>query len=152
MKAKRHALILELISKNNIETQEDLANLLESSGVKVTQATVSRDIKELKLIKVPGANGGYKYAAAEREERNEADRHMRIFQDTVLSITDAGNLLVLKTISASAQSAAEAIDQLNWPEIVGTIAGDNTVLVIIKNIEDVALISEKLNALIGNIK
>lgn len=138
MKSKRQALILDIIEHNDLDTQEELALELEKNGVKVTQATISRDIKELSLIKVPDAKGGYKYAAAKSGEKNALDRHLRIFRDTVTSITDAGNLVVLKTISASAQAAAEIIDNLNWPEIVGTIAGDNTVLVIVKNIEDVS--------------
>ena len=149
MKSKRHALILDVIAANNIETQEELAAELEKNGVKVTQATISRDIKELSLIKVPNGNGGYKYAAAEQNERPPLDRHMRIFRDTVTSLNDAGNLIVLKTITASAQAAAEIIDNLNWPEIVGTIAGDNTVLVIVKNIEDVSEVLAKFNALVG---
>ncbi len=149
MKSKRQALILEIIAQNDIETQEELAQKLESRGVKVTQATISRDIKELSLIKVPANNGGYKYAYTNQNAKPPLDRHMRIFRDTVLSVNEAGNLVILKTISASAQAAAEIIDNLNWPEIVGTIAGDNTVLVIVKNIEDVTDIIAKFCALAG---
>ncbi|MBQ3669370.1 MAG: arginine repressor [Clostridia bacterium] len=151
MKSKRHELILNIIASADIETQEELAAALEQHGVKVTQATVSRDIKSLGLIKVPGNSGVYKYAVAApvQEEVEKLDRHMRIFRDTVLSLNDAGNLIVLKTISASAQTAAEAIDNLSWPEIIGTIAGDNTVLVIVKNIEDVADVMNRFEKLTG---
>ena len=149
MKSKRHALILDIIANNEIETQEELAQQLEQNGIRVTQATISRDIKELMLIKVASAGGGYKYAAADSSPKHAMDRHMRIFSDTVLSINNAGNLIVLKTISASAQAAAETLDNLNWPEIVGTIAGDNTVLAIVKNIEDVSDVMKRLSALIG---
>ena len=149
MKTKRHSLILDAIAGSDIETQEELAAELEKKGVRVTQATISRDIKELGLIKVQDGNGGYKYAAAEQSKKTLLDRRMRIFRDTVTSINDAGNLIVLKTITASAQAAAEIIDNLNLPEIVGTIAGDNTVLVIVKNIEDVSEVMEKLSALVG---
>ena len=149
MKTKRQALILSIISEYEIETQDELAAKLEQKGIKVTQATISRDIKELSLIKVPGSNDGYKYAVASQSEEITADRHLRIFRDTVTAINDAGNLIVLKTISASAQAAAEIVDNLSWPEIVGTIAGDNTVLVIVKNIEDVSEVIARFNSLLG---
>ena len=149
MKSKRHALILEIIATKDIETQEELANELNARGVKVTQATVSRDIKELKLIKLLSENGVYKYAATEKNEASPNDRYMRYFAETVVSIAGAGNLIVIKTITASAQTAAEAVDNLKWPEIIGTIAGENTVLVIVQNIEDVEDIIERFEALTG---
>ncbi|MBQ4158911.1 MAG: arginine repressor [Clostridia bacterium] len=150
MKTMRHAMILEIIEAKNIETQEELAEELRHHGVNVTQATVSRDIKELRLLKVLSDNGGYRYATAERAEKGINDRFIRIFSESVMSIAGAGNLIVLKTLSASAPSAAEAIDSLKWPEIIGTIAGDNTILVIIKNIEDVDEVIARFRELIGN--
>lgn len=150
MKTMRHAMILEIIEAKNIETQEELAEELRHHGVNVTQATVSRDIKELRLLKVLSDNGGYRYATAERAEKGINDRFIRIFSESVMSIAGAGNLIVLKTLSASAPSAAEAIDSLKWPEIIGTIAGDNTILVIIKNIEDVDEIIARFRELIGS--
>ncbi len=150
MKTMRHAMILEIIESKNIETQEELAEELRQHGVNVTQATVSRDIKELRLLKVLSDNGGYRYATAERAEKGINDRFIRIFSESVMSIAGAGNLIVLKTLSASAPSAAEAIDGLKWPEIIGTIAGDNTILVIIKNIEDVDEVIARFRELIGN--
>ena len=150
MKTMRHAMILEIIEAKSIETQEELAEELRHHGVNVTQATVSRDIKELRLLKVLSDNGGYRYATAERAEKGINDRFIRIFSESVMSIAGAGNLIVLKTLSASAPSAAEAIDSLKWPEIIGTIAGDNTILVIIKNIEDVDEVIARFRVLIGN--
>lgn len=150
MKTTRHALILEIIEAKNIETQEELAAELKQQGINVTQATVSRDIKELRLLKVLADNGGYRYATAERAEKGVNERFIRIFTESVLTITGAGNLIVLKTLPASANAAAEAIDSLKWPEIVGTIAGDNTILVIVKNIEDVDDVVERFKDLAGN--
>ena len=131
MKVARHALIQEIIETQEIKTQEDLAQALKERGVNVTQATVSRDIKALRLLKVLSKDGGYKYATADKAESGMADRFIRIFHDSVLSVAQANNLLVVKTISGSAHVAGEAIDTLHWPEIVGTISGDNTCLVIL---------------------
>ena len=133
MKIKRHNKILEIIENYNIETQEELAGRLKDMGIVVTQATVSRDIKELRLLKVLSAKGGYKYATADKAEHGLSDRFVRMFVDSVLSITYAGNIIVIKTLSASANAAAEAIDSMRWPEILGTMAGDNTILVIVPN-------------------
>ena len=141
MKSVRHDLILDIIDKKDIETQEELAAELKARGVKVTQATVSRDIKELRLLKVLSENGGYKYATAERAEKGMSERFIRILAESVMSIESAMNLIVIKTISASAQAAAEAIDSLKWPELLGTIAGDNTILVIARSEEAVENLS-----------
>ena len=149
MKTMRHALILEIIESRKVETQEELAEELRQRGINVTQATVSRDIKELRLLKVLAEDGSYRYATAERAEKGMGDRYIRIFNESVMSIVGAGNLIVLKTLTASAPSAAEAIDSLKWPEVVGTIAGDNTILVIIKNIEDVDDVVERFRELTG---
>ena len=137
MKSVRHAVIKEIIESQDIETQEELAAALRARGIDVTQATVSRDIKELRLLKVLSDGGGYKYATADKAEHGLADRFIRIFSESVLSITPANNLIVVKTISGSAHVAGEAIDSLKWPEVVGTICGDNTMLVIALNAENV---------------
>lgn len=137
MKSVRHAVIKEIIESQDIETQEELAAALRARGIDVTQATVSRDIKELRLLKVLSDGGGYKYATADKAEHGLADRFIRIFSESVLSITPANNLIVIKTISGSAHVAGEAIDSLKWPEVVGTICGDNTMLVIALNAENV---------------
>ena len=131
MKLERHSKIVELIGKYEIDTQEELAARLNEAGFNVTQATVSRDIKALRLLKVLSKDGGYKYATADKAQSGMAERFIRIFHDSVLSVAQANNLLVLKTISGSAHVAGEAIDTLHWPEIVGTISGDNTILVIL---------------------
>ena len=132
MKSVRHSMILEIIESQNIETQEELAEQLKRHGVRVTQATVSRDIKELRLVKVLSEVGGYRYATNERAEQGMSDRFIRIFSESVLSMNGASNLIVIKTLSASAAAAAEAIDSMKWPEIVGTLAGDNTILVVVQ--------------------
>ncbi|HIS02603.1 MAG TPA: arginine repressor [Candidatus Pullichristensenella avicola] len=148
MKSVRHDLILDIIDKKDIETQDELAAELRARGVKVTQATVSRDIKELRLLKVLCENGGYKYATAERAEKGMSERFIRILAESVLSIESAVNLIVIKTIAASAQAAAEAIDSLKWPELLGTIAGDNTILVIARSEEAVENVVSRFHALI----
>ncbi len=133
MKAKRHDLIGKLIASENIETQEELANRLREHGLSVTQATVSRDIKELRLIKVLTAEGRYKYATVEKAEADLQERFIRMFTNCVLSVTSAGNMIVIKTITGSASAAAEAVDSLKWPDILGTIAGDNTIFVAVRD-------------------
>ncbi len=133
MKAIRHSAILELINAHNIETQEELAQRLKDRGMVVTQATISRDIKELRLIKVLAENGRYKYATADKAELGLRDKFRRIFSQSVLSITYTGNLIVIKTLSGSASAATEAIDSFRWSEIAGTIAGNNTIFVAIKD-------------------
>lgn len=133
MKATRHAKILDLISKTNIETQDELAHLLREGGFDVTQATVSRDIKELRLNKVLSEKGVYKYTSSERNESASVNLLVRMFAESVISIDCAGNLVIVKTISGSANIAAEAIDSMKWPEIAGTIAGDNTIFVALRD-------------------
>ena len=133
MKNVRQTAILSIIEQNDIETQEELASRLRQMGIDVTQATVSRDIKELRLLKVLSASGGYKYATADKAEHGLSDRFVRIFKDSVLSINYANNIIVIKTLAGSANVAAEAIDSMRLPQILGTMAGDNTILVIVQN-------------------
>lgn len=143
MKSKRHSAILKLIASENIETQEDLASLLSEQGYNVTQATVSRDIKELRLIKVQNGEGRYKYATVERAESDLQDRFISMFSSCVISISSSGNLIVIKTMPGSASVAAEAIDSMRWNEIAGSIAGDNTIFVAIKDGRSVADVARK---------
>ena len=131
VKSKRHEMIIKMIASQNIETQEELVRALGEYGFFVTQATISRDIKELRLIKVLTAEGRYKYATAERAEADLQERFIQMFANCVLSVASAGNLIVIKTITGSASAPGEAIDSLRWPEILGTIAGDNTVFIAI---------------------
>lgn len=143
MKAKRHAMITKLIASQNVETQEELASILREQGFSVTQATVSRDIKELRLIKVLTAEGHYRYATVEKAEADLQERFIRMFSNCVLSVSSAGNLVVIKTITGSASAAAEAIDSLKWPDILGTIAGDNTIFIAIRDGKSVSEIIKR---------
>ncbi len=133
MKNARQTAILSIIEQNDIETQEELAGKLRDMGIVVTQATVSRDIKELRLLKVLSGSGGYKYATADKAEHGLSERFVRMFKDSVLSVSSAGNIVVLKTLSGSANVAGEAIDSMRLPEILGTMAGDNTVFAVVQN-------------------
>ena len=137
MKSKRHERILQLVAEHSINTQEELASILSREGYQVTQATVSRDIKELGLIKVLTPEGGYRYATVEKAESDLQDRFNSIFSHSVLSVTAAGNLIVIKTVTASANAAAEAVDSLKWPEIAGSIAGDNTIFLAVHDSKSV---------------
>lgn len=132
MKNKRHILIMELIDSKKIETQEDLALELKIAGLNVTQATVSRDIKELNLVKVSNNQGGYKYSRQGGVSPGLSARQMRIFTDTVLAIDYSGSMIVIKTMTGSANAAAEALDGLGWNDFLGTIAGDNTIFMLVK--------------------
>ena len=134
MKYTRHSKILEIIDRYEIETQEELSDRLKESGVNVTQATVSRDIKELRLIKVLTKTGKYKYATLDSQNFTLSDRMVRVFKDVIISIDYAGNILALKTIPGGGQAAALAIDSLNLSDVHGTVAGDDTIFVLIKDI------------------
>ncbi|WP_422443878.1 arginine repressor [Thermoanaerobacterium sp. DL9XJH110] len=142
MKAKRHMKIREIIKEKPIETQEELAEELRKQGFNVTQATVSRDIKELRLIKVLRDNEHYCYAEPERTSFI-SDKLLRMFKESIIGMESSENLIVIKTLSGTASAAAEAIDGLNWREIIGTIAGDNTILVIARSKAAVKEIMEK---------
>lgn len=133
MKYSRHAKILEIIETHEIETQEELAELLKKNGFNVTQATVSRDIKELRLIKVLTKTGKYKYATIKQQESMVSDRLIKIFKDTVLSIDYAENFIVFKTLVGAANAAAAAVDAMDTKDVVGTIAGDDTIFMIVRD-------------------
>ena len=147
MKAMRHAMILQLIDGMEIDTQEMLADQLLARGVSVTQATISRDIKELRLVKVLTDHGTYKYSTADSVEKNVSDRMIRLFSESVVSLTEAENLIVIKTLPASAGIACEAIDGLNWNEIAGTLAGENSIFVAIKSKEQVPAVMNRFRAM-----
>lgn len=132
MKQGRQGKILELIDSHDVETQDELSVLLRAQGYEVTQATISRDIKELKLIKVQGEGGAYKYAASDRQPSDRLDIFKRVFRDTVLSVDKAAGMVVVHTMTGSANAAAEAIDELSMQQIAGTIAGDNTIFVAVR--------------------
>lgn len=148
MKSERHAMILNLIDTTNVETQEKLADMLKQRGICVTQATVSRDIKELRLIKVLAENGGYKYATVDKAEAGMKERFVRIFGDSVVGINTSANLVIVKTLSGSANAAAEAVDSMHWNDIVGTMAGDNTIFIAARDEKTVPDIVKRLSAMI----
>ena len=138
MKSTRQEDIIRIISSKAVETQEELASELRELGYNVTQATISRDIKELQLIKVSsGEHGTYKYASRpERRDSAVNERLIRILSDSLISVDYAGQMVVVRTLSGSANVAAEAIDTLQWKEVLGTIAGDNTIFIVVKNKKD----------------
>jgi len=148
MKNARQTAILSIIEHDNIETQEELAGKLREMGIVVTQATVSRDIKELRLLKVLAPNGSYKYATADKAEHGISERLVRIFVDSVLSISSAENLIVIRTLSGSANAAGEAIDSMRWPEILGTISGDNTIFVAVRSAGEAPVVVEKFQEIL----
>ena len=148
MKAKRQAMIREIIESQSIQTQEELAEALRGRGMVVTQATVSRDIKEMHLLKVLSDDGGYRYATMEKNEQGMNDRLIRMLSDSVVEINSANNLIVIRTLPGSAHVAGEAVDSLRWPEILGTIAGDNTILVIVRSNDEVDSVIRHFRGLI----
>lgn len=141
MRYSRQNKILELISKHEIETQEQLCQLLRESDYDVTQATVSRDIKELQLIKTLSPSGKYRYSQF-KGDGLITDRFVKIFRETITSITPAGNLIVVKTLSGCASAAGEAIDSLDFPYVVGSIAGDNTLLMVIDDTKHIKAVMD----------
>ena len=147
MKRQRHRMILEIIENKAIETQEALSEALRKYGFDVTQATVSRDIKELRLFKVMGDDGVYRYAVAERSEQGLTERLRRVFAETVQSVDYACNQIVIKTLPGGAHAAAEMVDTMRWKEVVGTLAGDNTILVILRTVEDAPEVVERFKGM-----
>ena len=144
MKTVRQVAILDIIEKQEIETQEELASALTARGIRATQATVSRDIKELRLLKVLTPSGKYKYATGDQADNNLTDRFIRMLAESLLSVSSANNLIVVKTLSGSANVAAEALDSMHWPEVLGTLAGDNTVLLIIRSNEETITVTSRI--------
>ena len=148
MKYKRHSKILELINAFDICTQDELAERLGQNGFAATQATISRDIKELKLLKIPAANGQYKYASANHDEEKTDVKFYNILKETVTAVKTAKNLIVVKTYSGMANAAGAAIDAVSFPEVVGSIAGDDTVFLAFASDETAESIAGKLTKMI----
>ncbi len=149
MKYNRQNEIIALISENEIETQEDLSARLQSKGYMVTQATISRDIRELKLVKVAGAGGKYKYALPHREENNISTKFRNLLVETVTGVDSANNIAVVKTCSGMAQGAAAAIDSMGRDDIVGSVAGDDTILIVMRTNESAAALIAELREICG---
>ena len=148
MKKTRHGRIIEIIQKYDMETQEELAARLRDAGFQVTQATVSRDIRELKLSKVPAGSGGQKYAVLKQEDSHMGDKYIRVLKDGFSAMEPAQNLLVIKTVSGMAMAVAAALDALKFPEIVGSIAGDDTIFVALRTAEDARILMDRLHTMI----
>ena len=152
MKIARHAQIIKLINQYDIETQEELAKKLEESGFAVTQATISRDIRQLKLTKVPKENGGSRYAVLQNAPSEVGSRYARVLKDAFISVDLAKNILVIKTVSGMAMAAAAAFDEMNWNEIVGCIGGDDTILCVARD-DDAALVAaERLKKMVDGME
>ena len=148
MRLSRQNKILEIIKTNEVETQDQLLNLLREAGYNVTQATVSRDIRELQLIKGQTKGGKYKYVAGNYDNIPISERFIKIFRETTLSYACAENLIVVKTLSGCSGAAGEAIDCLSLEHIVGSVAGDNTLLVIVDKSENVPYVTGELDKII----
>lgn len=150
MKKHRHGKIIELIEKIDVETQEELAGLLQQAGFAVTQATVSRDIRDLQLSKVPSTMGKQKYIVLKRDENRLNDKYIRVLQDGFYSMDIAQNILVIKTISGMAMAVAAAVDALKFPEVVGCIAGDDTIMIAVRTDEDTKLLMQRIQDMLEN--
>ncbi len=150
MKTKRHVKILELIRKNDIETQEELSDYLEKEGYHVTQATVSRDIRELKLTKVATKKGRQKYVSLAENTDDMGEKYNHIFQNGFVSMDMAQNILVVKTVPGMAMAVAAALDAMNYHEIVGSIAGDDTIMCAVRTVDDTVTLMERLRKIVGD--
>ena len=148
MKIARHAKILELIENYDIETQDELAQRLCEEGFVVTQATVSRDIRELKLTKVAMSNGRQKYAALTEANEDLSEKYTRVFRDAFVSMDMAQNILVIKTVAGMASAVCAALDAMKWNEIVGSIAGDDTIMCAIRSVDDTVKVMDKISKII----
>lgn len=144
MKAKRHMKIREIISTRDIDTQEELAEALREAGFHVTQATISRDIKELQLVKIQTAQGKYKYALPIDHRIYSTQKLKRALEDCFLSIESASHFVVMKTLPGNAHAIGALIDHLEWPEVMGTICGDDTILIICREAEKTKAVTERI--------
>ena len=149
MKSKRHSKILEIINNIDIETQEELAEELKRSGYDVTQATVSRDIKLLKLVKVQSESGKYRYIAPTKEERDINDKLYSILANAAISVDKVDKFVVIKTLTGAASAVAEAIDNIYTNDVAGTIAADNTIFVLSRTEEKAIELMEKVRKVIS---
>ncbi len=144
MKKDRHQKIKELVEQYEIETQEELADKLKEAGYVVTQATVSRDIRELKLSKIPMGAGRQKYAVLSNNDHYLGDKYIRVLRDGFVSMDMAQNILVIKTVSGMAMAVAAALDAMKLKEIVGSIAGDDTIIMAVRTVEDTQAVMGKI--------
>lgn len=145
-KQKRQEKMIELVERQEIETQEELAESLKKAGFPVTQATVSRDIRELKLTKIPTGRGTQKYVVLTNHESRLSDKYIRVLREGFISMDNAQNILVIKTVAGMAMAVAAALDAMKLDEIVGSIAGDDTIMVAVRSVEDTYAVMEKLRS------
>ncbi|MED3660775.1 transcriptional regulator ArgR [Ureibacillus sp. FSL K6-8385] len=143
-KGQRHMKIREIIANNEIETQEELVAALKEAGFNVTQATVSRDIKELHLVKVPLPDGRYKYSLPADQRFNPLQKLQRALTDSFVSIDGVAHFLMLKTLPGNGNAVAVLIDHLEWPEVLGTLSGDDTILIIVREEEQREIIKQRI--------
>ena len=148
MKKGRHAAIIRIIERQSVETQQELAQLLNEEGFDVTQATVSRDINALKLSKIPAANGHQKYVMIHQDEKLLSAKYVNVLKEGFVSMDMAQNILVVKTVSGMAMAVAAAIDAMKYPEIVGSIAGDDTIMMAIRSVDDTKSIMNQIMLLL----
>lgn len=149
MKKNRHSKIIELIESYDIETQDDLADRLKKSGFQVTQATVSRDIRELKLSKVPTGKGRQKYVILRQDDSYLGEKYIRVLKDGFISMDMAQNILVIKTVSGMAMAVAAAVDAMKLKEIVGSIAGDDTIMMAVRTVGDTVTVMDKIRRMMA---
>ncbi|MBP5265808.1 MAG: arginine repressor [Lachnospiraceae bacterium] len=149
MKSERQSAILDLIMKKEIGTQEDLMAELRRAGYDVTQATVSRDIREMKLTKVALSDGKLRYVAYRKSDEDLTEKYHRIFRDGFLSMDNAQNILVIRTVSGMAMAVAAALDYMDFHEIVGSIAGDDTIMCAVRSLDDTVTIMERLEKILS---
>lgn len=149
MRYSRHNKILEIISANDVDSQDRLQELLKDAGYNVSQSTLSRDMKELQLVKLQSKNGNYKYVAGINEERPISERFLRIFRETTISWASAENLIVVKTLSGCGNASAEAIDCLELEHVVGTVSGDNTMLIVVDSKDNVQDILDEFSRIVS---
>ncbi|MDO5424453.1 MAG: arginine repressor [Eubacteriales bacterium] len=149
MKIERHAKIIDLINRYEVETQEELADLLNQEGFQVTQATVSRDIRELKLTKISLSSGRQKYAVMHAQGSNMNEKYLRVLKDGFASMDMAQNILVVKTVSGMAMAVAAALDAMQWQEIAGCIAGDDTIMCAVRSVDETLIVMEKIRKIVG---
>ena len=148
MKKNRHSEIIELIETYEIETQEELAERLKKAGFQVTQATVSRDIRELHLSKIPCGRGKQKYVLLKQDESQLSEKYIRVLSDGFVSMDMAQNILVIKTVAGMAMAVAAALDAIKFKEIVGSIAGDDTIMVAVRTTEETKVLMQKIEQLL----
>mgnify|MGYP003294464241 CR=1 FL=1 len=145
LKAARHAKILEIISQKEIETQEELCAELNRQNYVVAQATISRDIKDLRLFKIAGVEKKYRYAYIHETQGDVSPKMKSLFTDSVLGVRSAQNIVVIKTLAGNGANAGAVIDKLNYPEIIGSVAGDDTLFAVCESTEKAAAVVEKIN-------